>query len=118
MKIIKILSVLILGVIVLQSLSFNNEKVANSSKTKTECSNCNRKFKFKIWRGGRNDSGNCWGGWENEEKTSPGYVKCSDCSGYGLNWSYNGRCPVSKKCYVTNCSGGWIKCNKCYGKGK
>jgi len=96
----------------------SSSRKSNSSKTKTECSNCNRKFKFKIWRGGQHDSGNCWGGWENEEKTSPGYVKCSDCSGYGLNWSYDGKCPVSKKCYVHNCSGGWIKCNKCYGKGK
>ena len=38
--------------------------------------------------------------------------------GYGLNWSYNGNCPVSKKCYVYYCSGGWTKCDKCYGKGK
>ena len=106
----------------LAKANHNNEKLnlnnTISSNTKTECSYCNRKFRFQIWRGGQHASGNCWGGWEYEEKTSPGYVKCSGCGGYGLNWSYNGNCPVSKKCYVYSCSGGWTKCDKCYGKGK
>ncbi len=96
--------------------SYSSENTT-SSENGNLCSSCNRKFKFRIWEGGQYDSGNCYGGWKDEENSRPGYIKCSGCSGYGLNWNYDGSCPVSSACHVSSCSGGWYQCNSCYGKG-
>lgn len=82
------------------------------------CPECNKEFKFKVWKGGVHSSGNCWGGWENEAKSNPGYVKCGSCEGYGLNWKLVDGCPVSSSCYVDICNGGWRQCSRCSGKGQ
>ena len=101
--------------------SYTPTASSNSSSTKKSnlCYACNRKIKFRIWSGGQHNSGRCYGGWKDEENTKPGFVKCTGCIGYGVNWDYDGSCPVSKPCNY-NCSGGsggWVKCSICYGKG-
>lgn len=78
------------------------------------CSDCNKEFKFRIWDGKKYEYSDRWSGhWEDVKETKPGWIKCTGCSGYGLNWTYNDA-PVSKKCYVNTCNGGWIRCSKCY----
>ena len=99
-----------------ENYNSNSSSVSSSNNSSKLCSNCNKKFKFRIWKGGQYQSGGCWGGWEDEENSRPGYVKCGSCSGYGLNWKYDGRCPESSPCSYS-CSGGWDECRGCYGKG-
>ena len=100
--------------------STTSVKSGSSSSTTAQmrpCPECNRDFKFKVWKGGVHSSGNCWGGWENEAKSNSGFVKCGSCEGYGLNWKLVDGCPVSTSCYVDNC-GGWRRCSRCSGKGQ
>jgi hypothetical protein len=95
------------------SSSSNSSSTTVSSSTTNKCSKCNKNFKFRIWKGGQHASGNYWGGWADEEDSKPGFVKCSGCNGYGVNWNYDNNLgsPVSKPCYVSRCSGGWLPCN-------
>ena len=91
----------------------SSSSVKNSSSTNNNSSECNKTFKFRIWKGGQYSSGNYWGGWADEETSKPGFVKCPSCNGYGVNWDYDnneGR-PRSKKCYNNSCNGGWVPCN-------
>lgn len=97
-----------------QSLSSNsNTTSGNQNISGKKCSKCNVKFKFKIWKGGQNSSGNYYGGWATEEVSRPGFIKCSCCNGYGVNWDFdnNENRPRSKECYCNTCDGGWVKCN-------
>jgi hypothetical protein len=90
----------------------NTNSQSHSSSGKT-CYKCNKKFKFRIWKGGQYSSGNYYGGWADEEVSKPGFVKCSGCNGYGVNWDYDNSLarPVSKPCHVSLCSGGWLTCS-------
>jgi hypothetical protein len=106
------------------STNNQNNKSSNNSGTSrshewvdVKCGDCHKNFKFKIWKGGQYSSGNYWGGWEDELNSKPGYVKCGSCTGYGLNWDYDGKNPTKSACKNWNCSGGWMKCSKCYGSG-
>ncbi len=92
------------------SSSSNSSSRPSSNNNSSEC---NKKFKFRIWKGGQYSSGNYWGGWADEETSKPGFVKCPSCNGYGVNWDYDnneGR-PRSKNCYNNSCNGGWVPCN-------
>lgn len=99
------------------SNSGTSKEDCGSCKGTGRCSYCDRIYKFRYWRGGQHSSGNWWGGWEDAEETKAGWIKCTSCTGYGLNWNYDNG-PVSKKCYVSSCNGGWIKCQNCYYDGK
>jgi hypothetical protein len=92
------------------SSSSNSSSRPSSNNNSSEC---NKTFKFKIWKGGQYSSGKYWGGWAYEETSKPGFVKCSSCNGYGVNWDYdnNEGSPRSVKCYSNTCNGGWIPCN-------
>ena len=94
--------------------AYNAEKsggnLSSNSSSQNKSSDCNKKFKFRIWKGGQYSSGNYWGGWADEEVSKPGFVKCSGCNGYGVNWNYNNG-PVSTPCHVSLCNGGWLPCS-------
>lgn len=95
------------------SSSYSSSSGSSRPSSNNNSSECNKKFKFRIWKGGQYSSGNYWGGWADEETSKPGFVKCPSCNGYGVNWDYDnneGR-PRSKKCYNNSCNGGWVPCN-------
>lgn len=96
------------------SESNSDKEDCTSCRGTGKCSYCDKTFKFRYWKGGQHSTGGWWGGWDDAIETKPGWIKCTSCQGYGLNWDYEyGRGPSSKKCY-TNCNGGWKTCNECY----
>lgn len=94
------------------SNSYTSTNTSNSSyqKTETNCPNCHKKYRFKIWNGY---------GWKYKEETKIGSVKCSGCPSYGYTEHLNSttNTTTKKECYVNRCNNGWIQCSKCYGKG-
>ena len=98
-----------------QTTSVNNQQTTNNSNTSSyneKCDYCTRIADFKIWKGGQNESGSYWGGWDKISEQKTGWVKCRGCVGYGLNWDYNSaeRRPESEYCKNSSCVNGWIKC--------
>ena len=83
---------------------YDTQKKLEKERQNEPCKSCSKVFKFRIWKNR---------GWAEVDEQKTGWVKCKDCSGYGLNWDYNSweRRPESSRCNVSICVNGWVECH-------
>ena len=111
----------------LERQNSSNNTRSNSSYTKTEkndtescsrckgtgvCKECGKPQRVRYYKNG----------WREDEETRIGKTVCSTCHGDGTideHISLNSnKIDRYENCYYSSCYSGWVKCRRCYGKGK
>ena len=111
----------------LERQNSSNNTRSNSSYTKSEkndtescsrckgtgvCKECGKPQRVRYYKNG----------WREDEETRIGKTVCSTCHGDGTideHISLNSnKIDRYENCYYSSCYSGWVKCRRCYGKGK